>query len=157
MFDNATIGGGEGYGSLYGFSGQWLVAPVASTNCVMRFGWADGTGASPTNAIYLEYAPGTSANWRLVTTAAGVSTTVTSSVAVQVLAKQELYLVVRPGSVGVGAYFRAANNRLYSLIGNSTTNIPTAPISALASVRTLENVVKRVDLYGVKIGATDEV
>lgn len=157
MFDNATIGAGEGYGTFYGMAGQWLVAPVASTNCVMRFGWADGLGASPTNGIYLEYAPGTSANWRLVTVSGGVATTVTSSVAVQVSAKQEIYLFVRPGSLGVTAYFRAANNTLYALIGSSTTNIPTSPMSAFASVRTLENVVKRVDVYGIKIGATDEV
>lgn len=157
MFDNATIGGGEGYSTFYGISGQWLVAPVASTQCVMRFGWADSLGASPNNGIYLEYAPATSANWRLVTVSGGVATTVTSSVAVQVSAKQELYIFVRPSSLGVVAYFRAANNTLYSLIGSSTTNIPTAPISAIASVRTLENVVKRVDLYGVKLGATDEV
>ena len=157
MYDNATIGGGMGYASSYGFAGQWLVAPVASADVVMRFGWADGTGASPSNGIYLEYAPASSANWRLVCVASGTSTVITSSVAVQVLAKQDLYIYVRPDGLGASAYMRAANNRLYAVIGAISTNIPSAPISALASIRTTAAAAKRVDVYGIKLGATDEV
>lgn len=157
IYDNATLGAGMGYATNFGFIGQWLVAPVASADVVMRFGWADGSGASPSNGIYLEYAPGTSANWRFVSVASGVSTVVTSSQAVQVSAKQDLLIFVRPAGLGAVAYFRAENNRLYSLLGKIVTNIPTAGISTLASIRTTTTASKRVDVYGIKVAATDEV
>lgn len=157
IFDTVSVGNGDGFASTIGYCSSFLVAPVANTAVVARVGWASSTGASPTNAIYVEYNPSASANWRLVCTNGGTSTTVTSTVAVQVLAKQEIYIFVEPNSAGVSAYFRAANQKLFLLIGTITTNIPTAALSTMCWIRTTAAANKRVDIYGVKVGALDEV
>ncbi len=157
FYDNATIGGGNGFSPAYSIAGSFLVAPVSNSNTVMRFGWADSVNITPTNGIYVEYDPSVNNNFRLVCTKNGNTSSSISPGGPNVGAKQEVYIYVEPDSRSATAYFRADQNKLFLLIGSLTSNVPTVSMSTICYIRTKEAAAKRVDIYGVKVGAVDEV
>jgi hypothetical protein len=157
FYDNATIGGGDGFSPAYSIAGSFLVAPVSNSNTVMRFGWADSVNNTPTNGIYVEYDPSVNNNFRLVCTKDGNTSSSISPGGPNLSAKQEVYIYVEPTGSSASAYFRADNNKMFILIGSLTSNVPTVPMSTICYIRTKEAVAKRVDVYGVKVGAVDEV
>lgn len=156
FFDNETIGTGDGFLPEYSFAGDFIVAPIDISATIVRVGFSNSLGDSPSNGIYVEYDSSSSAFWKIICTQAGVSTVVTSSLAF-FAGKIEIYIYVAEVGGGVSFYYRTNGNRLFGFFGTITTNIPVVALSTICRIKTLASTAKEIDVYAVKTAAIDEV
>lgn len=132
------------------------VGLVGITNVRYRMGWANGTGDNPTNGIWFEYDPASSAFLKLVAVKAGVRTEVVTTFSVfAVLYDWHIYR--SPGGFGAAFYQRVANNKNIGCLGTiAEANLPTVALSAYYQLKATNTTFVAMDLYNHKLGHWDE-
>ena len=114
------------------FTQEWLVRiPTLSdgTNTYkFHCGWLSALSVASTDGIYFEFDSTASANWRGITRAASTSTVASGGSNVAVAAGSWIRLTITWDGTTVSFYVNG------TLIGTSTTNIPSASISEAIAV-----------------------
>ena len=154
-----AIRGGVGttvFGSGQKFEQHWLIRMPALFNNstdigVVRFGWVDNSSA-PTNGLYYEFVPATSANWRPVSMVGSTPTLLSGGTAVPVPSDTWTHLSL----IWDGTTATAKADGV--TIGTTTTVDTTTPVSeAIAAINSTPIASTHhvlLDLYHKKMGWT---
>lgn len=156
VIDQANPASGSGWDSSPSYMAAFSIGLVTVTNVVLRVGFADSAGDTPTNGVYWEFDPSVNANWQCVTRRSGVETRVTSPLS-GFAGRVELEIYVENDANSANFLYRANAATPQGFGASISTNVPTAPAAMVHRVKTKTTAAATLDLYSVMAGQGPDV